>query len=586
MIHGLNRNILKSFNVNESADKIRLLIMGSIFLMISLMDVFHVFERFELVTYDYRVAMRGARQTDSRIAVIEITDRGMAKIGRWPWSRSWHATLIKALEDLGARAVVFDVLFTELSTPAEDAALSQAIRESKRVYLAEVVEEGDKKTPSKLLESLEPFSGPAKGGGHINIQPDADGVMRRIELIRKVGDKKVPQLAFQAALDNYGTRLDDVRIRPHEIVVPIHGRDEIHIPLDAAGRYFINWTGRWKESFAHFDYVDVVSSYAIRQKGGTPELDLDYFKDKICVVGTTATGLFDIRPTPLEPAYPAVGVNLTVLNNMLEKRFIRGSSHWQDILILLLLVVILFPVLRQKNLYRIAFFTALLALGYGVIAVIVFSFFSLWIPMIYPFALIFLIYFTVTLYNQLSITIERSKLLRLATRDSLTGLYNIGHFKLLLKAEIATVSIRREKKLSLMMSDIDDFKKTNDTYGHLTGDTVLKEVANCIKNTCRALDVAARYGGEEFILMLPGANVEEAYKVADKIRTAISEKIFFHEKGDFTTSISAGVTQISPDDKDVDEVVARADRALYAAKRSGKNKVVIASDTPQVQPGP
>ena len=132
------------------------------------------------------------------------------------------------------------------------------------------------------------------------------------------------------------------------------------------------------------------------------------------------------------------------------------------------------------------------------------------------------------------------------------------------------------------MSDIDNFKTTNDTYGHVQGDAVLREVANAVKTSCRALDVAARYGGEEFILMLPGANVDEAYKVAEKIRKSVSEKVFFNEKGDFTTSISIGVTQVSPDDKEVDEIVARADRALYEAKRTGKNKVIIATDSPVV----
>ena len=132
------------------------------------------------------------------------------------------------------------------------------------------------------------------------------------------------------------------------------------------------------------------------------------------------------------------------------------------------------------------------------------------------------------------------------------------------------------------MADVDNFKNTNDVYGHVAGDGVLREVSVAIKNNCRALDVAARYGGEEFILMLPGANVEEAAKVAEKIRKSVKEKLFFHEKGDFHTTISLGITRVSPDDKDIETIVARADRALYEAKRTGKNRVVIASDSPAV----
>ena len=237
--------------------------------------------------------------------------------------------------------------------------------------------------------------------------------------------------------------------------------------------------------------------------------------------------------------------------------------------------------MRSTSYLRVALVTALLSVGYVAIAFGLFIFFGLWVNVIYPLVLILTVYFVVTVYNQLSVAIERAKLLKLATRDSLTGLFNIGHFKLLLKAEISTISLRREKNLSLIMGDVDNFKNTNDTYGHVTGDTVLKEVAGIVKNSCRALDVAARYGGEEFILMLPGASVDEAFKVAEKIRIAVNSKLFFHQKGDFQTSISIGVTQVSPDEKDIEAVVARADRALYEAKHSGKNKVMIATDSPK-----
>ncbi len=204
----------------------------------------------------------------------------------------------------------------------------------------------------------------------------------------------------------------------------------------------------------------------------------------------------------------------------------------------------------------------------------------MWANIIYPLVLILSTYFFVTLHSQLSIAIERAKLFKLATRDSLTGLFNIGHFKLLLKAELTTLAMRPNRNLSILMSDVDHFKNTNDTYGHPTGDSVLKEVASIIKTTCRALDVAARYGGEEFIVMLPGANDKEAFKVADKIRESIKQKVFFHEKGDFSKTISFGVTQVSPKEKNIEDAIDRADKALYEAKETGRNKVVIASNSP------
>jgi two-component system, cell cycle response regulator len=142
--------------------------------------------------------------------------------------------------------------------------------------------------------------------------------------------------------------------------------------------------------------------------------------------------------------------------------------------------------------------------------------------------------------------------------------------------------MRQDRHLSLLMMDVDNFKKTNDTYGHVMGDEVLRELANTLKSSTRALDLVARYGGEEFIVLLPGASPEVAMKVAEKIRVSFSGRIFTHEKGIFFSSVSIGITEIAPQEQDLEAIVARADRALYEAKHTGKNKVVIASDSPKV----
>jgi diguanylate cyclase (GGDEF)-like protein len=508
--------------------------------------------------------------------VIEISDDSVAKIGQWPWARSWHATLIKILKEAGARAVVFDVIFSEASKPNEDAALAEAIRSAGNVYLAEVIEESPAAGRTKLLSSLPEFRQGTKGGGHINLRPDIDGAMRRIELVSKVDGRPVPQLSFQVALDEMGAELKDVSVEKGRLVIPQAGGAALEVPVDRNGYFILNWSGRWSTTYRHYSYVDLIASYAAAQKGLTPHVRLEELKGTICYVGTSATGLFDIRPTPLEPAYPAVGVNLTVLNNLLEGKFIRPLSYAQDLGILVLLMFALFPIMQMRNYFRTAVCTITLAAVYVVAATAAFVWFDVWVNIIYALALVLSIYFFISIYDQLVVTIERARLLKLATRDALTGLYNIGHFKLLFKAELATVAVRREKKLSIVMSDVDNFKKTNDTYGHQTGDVVLREVAAAFRDNCRALDVAARYGGEEMILMLPGASAEEAAKVADKIRKVIAEKVFPHEKGSFSTSVSMGVSQIVPDDKEIEQPIERADKALYEAKHTGKNKVMIA----------
>ncbi|MBI2094623.1 MAG: CHASE2 domain-containing protein [Candidatus Omnitrophica bacterium] len=568
------------FLILSRSDRVRAVLCAAVFLFSFLVYRSNLLERFEFETYDLRCLLSPQEEADPRIAVIEISDDSVAAIGRWPWERSWHAALLRALKESGARAVVFDVLFSEPSDPAKDAALSQAISESGRVYFAEIVETlfGQK----SLLKSLPEFTSVARGEGHINVEPDADGVMRRVPLVLEVGGVRVPQLAFKVALDDFGFSVGDARWDSDRLVLASPGKGEVRIPLDGKGNFLIRWTGRWKTTFAHYSYVDVVKAYADKVKGAVPEIRLEEFKDRICFIGTTASGLYDIRPTPLEPAYPAVGVNLTALDNLLRRRFVRLAGFWGDVFALAALSIALFFVMRLKSSLRTAFFVILVTLAYLGVAMAFFIFFRWWVNVVYALLLVSATYFVLTLYSQISTAMEKTRLFKLATRDALTGLYNVGHFRMLLKAEVEAIALRRDRNVSLLMMDVDDFKKTNDAYGHLAGDAVLREVASALKAGTRALDIVARYGGEEFVALLPGANLEEARAVAEKIRAAVHGKVFQRGAGEFSTSISIGATQIDPDEKNLEEIIGRADRALYEAKHTGKNKVVAASDSPRM----
>ncbi len=556
-------------------DRVRVLIVIFVLALVVALYQYQVFRRFEFVTYDYRCMLRVAKPTDPNIVVIEISEDSVTKIGRWPWERDWHASLIKALTDLGARAIIFDVIFSEPSDNEKDKLLADSIRHSNRVYLAQVVEDMPGQNKKSLLASMPQFADVSKGGGHINLRPDIDGVMRRIPLVLNVNGSLIPQLSLRVMLDLWGTDLREVIFLKRSAMIPTrHGY--VNVPLDDNGNMLLNWMGRWHETFKHYSYIDVLGSYARQQNGKKSLIDLSAFKGKICYIGTSALGLFDIRPTPLEPLYPAVGVNLTALDNLMQNRFVREITFMQNVLIMIFLTFCLYFISKAKNYVRTALLTIFLAISYLTVAIFVFDLFGLWINIVYPIFLIFGTYYFITLYNQLAIAIERTKLLKMATRDALTGLYNIGQFKLLLRAELATLAIRHnDRAMSILMSDADNFKKTNDAYGHVAGDQVLRELGSIIRSSCRALDVAARYGGEEFIVMLPGANEQEASKVASKIRIALSQKIFHHEKGDFSTTISIGVTQAKAGEHDIEALVMRADKALYEAKHTGKNKVVI-----------
>jgi diguanylate cyclase (GGDEF)-like protein len=159
----------------------------------------------------------------------------------------------------------------------------------------------------------------------------------------------------------------------------------------------------------------------------------------------------------------------------------------------------------------------------------------------------------------------------LAITDGLTSLYNRRHFQEQLPAEIQRAR-RYMHEFSLIMIDIDNFKVYNDTCGHKVGDAILQELGALLKRCARASDVVARYGGDEFVMLLPCTGRGNAAAAAERIR-AIIEKCTFPRRKKLT--VSMGVASFPQDAEDGGEIVARADEALYTAKRLGKNRAVV-----------
>ena len=160
-----------------------------------------------------------------------------------------------------------------------------------------------------------------------------------------------------------------------------------------------------------------------------------------------------------------------------------------------------------------------------------------------------------------------------ATLDALTNLNNRRQFETRLKQEIATTK-RQKNPLCAMMIDIDFFKKVNDTYGHASGDTVLRTVASIIKEHLRESDIPARYGGEEFAVLLPYTHIEEAQIVGERLRKAVEEASIPIDKKNINVTISMGLAEFKPT-LTGEELFKNADNALYEAKESGRNRVCI-----------
>lgn len=181
--------------------------------------------------------------------------------------------------------------------------------------------------------------------------------------------------------------------------------------------------------------------------------------------------------------------------------------------------------------------------------------------------------FIEALANQAAIAIDNAKLYELATKDGLTKLYIYRHFYSLLETEMKRAK-RYRHVLSLLMMDIDNFKSINDTYGHLVGDRVLKEIAGTIKNTVRNIDVPARYGGEEFTVILPETTSKDARIIAERLRQSIEKiEISLDEATTIRPTISIGIAEFPTCAENEKQLIDLADKALYKAKNDGKNCV-------------
>jgi diguanylate cyclase (GGDEF)-like protein len=171
----------------------------------------------------------------------------------------------------------------------------------------------------------------------------------------------------------------------------------------------------------------------------------------------------------------------------------------------------------------------------------------------------------------------RDAAIRLSTIDSLTGLYNRTYFFTALEREIARGD-RSGRAFCLVMLDLDDLKAINDRFGHTAGDQVLRAVADVVRSGVRKIDVAARYGGDEFVALLPETDPTGGWVLAEKVRLTVAEQGM--PGVDPGPTVSVGVVSYPADGRSADALLVSADRAMYASKRGGKNRVARATSDP------
>lgn len=366
-------------------DIARLFLYAAAVSVIFLASYQRIFDTYELALLDIRYKIRPIQKIDPRIAIIEISDDSIAKLGSWPFDRKYHAMLVNALKAAGAEAIIFDVFFSE--DTASDREFAEAVKKAGNVYLPDVFRAPVEKRygvpqsgqfDAKLLGIL---GRAAYRTGHINIIPDADGKFRRIPPYIKYKGTLYPHMSYLAALDLIGMPLDKVAVDNGRY---LQCSGAFRIPLDEESNIIVNFPGRWTETFRHYSYVDIIQSYFSSLQGAQPVIDMSEFSGSVCFIGVTATASPDAHPSPHEALYPGVGVHASLVNSVINRKFISRPGRVMNMIILaLLLTAAYFITIRAKKLYSILALVILLSV-FSLFAIVIFIFKGVWIDMFYP----------------------------------------------------------------------------------------------------------------------------------------------------------------------------------------------------------
>ena len=550
-------------------------------------------------TFDLRQSIlinQGHKKASDDIVIVAIDDATYEYIldtyGEWPLPRDIYANIINYLEKQNPKSVVFDLMFVKSlkSKNQADEALINAFKKYNNIFTSMNFDNqsADLRVPPDLPERmsievknnskidfsqltfkncrliLEGILKASSNIGIINVSRSDDGILRKMPLVVKYKDKFYPQLALRVGLNYLGETQTNFEIDKHSNF--IIGNRKIY--LDDDGSAILNWYG----PAGTYTYIPM---YQLIKAVKEEKTELDYnFTNKIVYFGTTAASLFDIKTVPTGKIYPGVEVQATYVNNIIDNNFIRKVNKGYTIALSILLALLIASVVtRVSSAFAASMMSLSTYLIYILIAYYAMKYENLWLELIYP--LIFSIgAFTVAyIVKYLIKSRDFEQQYILATTDGLTELYNHRYFQEQIRMQVEQAK-RYSSNFSLIIIDIDFFKKFNDTFGHQSGDAVLRQVAQTLKKNVRATDIVCRYGGEEMSIILPNTSKDEAFSTAQKICERVASKKF-KLTGDKEThvTISLGVATFPFDGDTASAIIESADKRLYTAKNSGRNQV-------------
>lgn len=530
-------------------------------------------------TFDIRqsiLANSGSRQNNKDIVIVAIDDGSYEYIldhyGEWPLRRDIYAKMVDYIEAQNPKSIAFDLMFVKSmkSDQAADNALINIFKKYNNVYTAMNLDDQpeDLRIPPRLPDKLAIIPYPTKGEpmeysncrvilegilnatsniGLINVSRSDDGVLRKMPLYLKYQGKYYPQLGYRVGND--------------------YTNGKTSIKYDDEAGVILNWYG----PAGTFENIPMYK--LIKAAEGKEKLNFD-FENKIVYFGATAASLFDIKTVPVDKVYPGVEVQTTYVNNIIDGSFIHKTPDYANVIIVFALALITVGiVLVLPSMPIAAGLTATVYFGYVILTYYMMKFFNLWLPIVSPMGFAVLAFILTVITKYLIKSRDFDTQYKLATTDGLTELYNHRYFQEQMQMSVSHAK-RYDTKFSLIIIDIDFFKKFNDNFGHQSGDAVLRQVAQELKKNVRATDIVCRYGGEEMSIILPNTKNEEAVSIANKLCSLVSSKKMKLSNGrESNVTISLGVSTYKEDGETPAEIIEAADKRLYNAKENGRNRV-------------
>lgn len=572
------------------------------FVTLKIANISDFIDVIESRTFDLRqnvLINNHAKAHNDNIVIVAIDDASYEYIldnyGEWPLTRDVYAKLVDYLEAQHPQSVAFDLMFVKSmkSLPQADLALVNSFKKYDNLYTAMNFDNQPEDLripptlPQKLAVKLKNNGGkvdftaqtytncrsilPAildatSNVGMINVSRAEDGILRRMPVFLSYQGKFYPQLGLKVGL-NYLKNRDNMVDNNFVIDGNYLKLGNRKIYLDDNGNAILNWYG----SAGTYEYIPLYKLIKIAKGEIKNEYD---FNNKIVYFGTTASSLFDIKTVPVSRIYPGVEVQATYVNNIIDNKFIKKMS--KPVTVVAGVILALLTGLIIMNISS-AFVSSLTSLSLYVLYVLgaywSMKYFNLWVDIVYPMLLALTAFISAYIVKYFITSRDFEHQYKLATTDGLTELYNHRYFQEQMKLNVEN-SKRYGNEFSMIILDIDFFKKFNDTYGHQSGDAVLRQVAQTLKRSVRATDIACRYGGEEMSIILPNTGKNVAHSTAEKICERVSSNKFkLQGDKEVSVTISLGVSTYPQDGQTPSELIEAADKRLYNAKNNGRNQV-------------